>query len=67
MIPAVANAVYNAIGVRIDEIPITPDRVLKALAEKAKGRLPRVGPRSVPAFAFPPLIQVERPPEWTQS
>ena len=67
VIPAVANAVYNAIGVRIDEIPITPDRVLKALAEKAKGRLPRVGPRSVPAFAFPPLIQVERPPEWTQS
>ena len=28
---AVANAVYNAIGVRIYEIPITPDKVLKAL------------------------------------
>lgn len=30
---AVANAVYNAIGVRIKEIPITPDRVLKALGK----------------------------------
>ena len=27
---AIANAVYNAIGVRIDELPITPDKVLRA-------------------------------------
>lgn len=32
--PAVANAVYDAIGVRIKELPITPDKILKALAEK---------------------------------
>lgn len=29
--PAIANAVYNAIGVRIYDLPITPDKVLKAL------------------------------------
>jgi CO/xanthine dehydrogenase Mo-binding subunit len=29
--PAVANAVANAIGVRIHELPITPERVLAAL------------------------------------
>jgi xanthine dehydrogenase YagR molybdenum-binding subunit len=34
---AVANAVYNAIGVRVRELPITPDKVLAALGE-AKGR-----------------------------
>ncbi len=28
---AIANAVYNAIGVRIFELPITPARILKAL------------------------------------
>jgi CO/xanthine dehydrogenase Mo-binding subunit len=28
---AIANAVYNAIGVRIDELPITPDKVLRAI------------------------------------
>ncbi len=31
---AVANAVYNAIGVRIYELPITPERILAALARK---------------------------------
>ena len=29
--PAIANAIYNATGVRLTEIPMTPDRVLKAL------------------------------------
>ncbi len=29
----IANAVYNAIGVRIRELPITPDRVIAALSE----------------------------------
>jgi xanthine dehydrogenase YagR molybdenum-binding subunit len=35
---AVANAVYNAIGVRVRELPITPDRVLAALSEARRGR-----------------------------
>ena len=34
VIPAVANAVYDAVGVRVDESPITPEKILKALAEK---------------------------------
>lgn len=33
-IPAIANAVANAIGVRIYDLPITPERVLRALAQK---------------------------------
>ena len=33
---AIANAVYDAIGVRIKELPITPERILKALEEKVK-------------------------------
>jgi len=32
--PAVSNAIYDAVGVRIKELPITPDKVLKALREK---------------------------------
>lgn len=31
VIPAIANAIYNAIGVRIDETPITPDKILRAI------------------------------------
>jgi CO/xanthine dehydrogenase Mo-binding subunit len=33
---AVANAVYDAVGVRVDETPITPEKVLKALATRAQ-------------------------------
>ena len=35
---AVANAVYNAIGVHIRELPMTPDRVLNALKNKESGK-----------------------------
>ncbi len=33
-VAAIANAVANAIGVRVPIIPLTPDRVLKALEER---------------------------------
>jgi CO/xanthine dehydrogenase Mo-binding subunit len=33
-IPAIANAIFDACGVRIDELPITPERVLRALDAK---------------------------------
>jgi len=32
--PAIANAVYDAIGVRISDLPITPEKILTALKEK---------------------------------
>jgi carbon-monoxide dehydrogenase large subunit len=32
--PAIANAIYDAIGVRIKELPITPDKILAALRDK---------------------------------
>jgi carbon-monoxide dehydrogenase large subunit len=32
--PAIANAVYDAIGVRITDLPLTPEKVLRGLAEK---------------------------------
>lgn len=33
--PAIANAIFNATGCRFTEMPITPERMLKALQEKA--------------------------------
>ncbi len=33
--PAIANAVYDAVGVRIKDLPITPEKVLAALREQA--------------------------------
>ena len=32
--PAIANAIYQAVGVRINELPITPDKLLNALVNK---------------------------------
>jgi len=34
--PAIANAIYDAIGVRIKDLPITQEKILKALKEKEK-------------------------------
>ena len=61
--PAVANAVYNAVGVRIDEVPITPEKVLKALREKDKGREARFGPTTVPVVDWPEPLRVLTPAE----
>jgi len=36
--PAIANAIYDAIGVRIFDLPITPEKILKALKEKRKNK-----------------------------
>jgi 4-hydroxybenzoyl-CoA reductase alpha subunit len=61
VMPAVANAIFDAVGVRIDELPITPDKVLKALDLKAKGKTPRIGPTSFPAVPYPKPIFVLPP------
>jgi 4-hydroxybenzoyl-CoA reductase alpha subunit len=61
--PAVANAVYNAVGVRIDEVPITPEKVLRALKDKARGRDGRYGPDTVPPIAWPEPLKVLTPAE----
>lgn len=61
--PAVANAVYNAVGVRVDEVPITPEKVLKALREKSKGRDGRFGPDSIPSVEWPEPLRVLTPAE----
>ncbi|RKY00614.1 MAG: hypothetical protein DRP55_05465 [Spirochaetes bacterium] len=36
IMPAIANAIYDAIGVRIKSTPITPDKILEALELKRK-------------------------------
>lgn len=34
---------YDAIGVRMYQLPMTPDRVLEAIEKKARSRAPRPG------------------------
>jgi len=62
IMPAVANAVHDAVGVRIDEVPITPEKIMKALAEKKAGREPRFGPSHFPDIHWPEALRI--PPPW---
>jgi 4-hydroxybenzoyl-CoA reductase alpha subunit len=63
VMPAIANAVYDAVGVRIDEVPITPEKVLAALRAKRQGKDARFGPRTVPEVAWPEPLKVLTPAE----
>ncbi len=59
--PALANAVYDAVGVRVDEVPITPEKVKKALKLKATAKDPRVGPAAFPDIPWPAPTRVSPP------
>jgi CO/xanthine dehydrogenase Mo-binding subunit len=38
VLPAMVNAVFNAVGVRIDELPITPEKVLRGIQAQGGAR-----------------------------
>ena len=38
VIPAISNAIYDAVGVRLKELPFHPGKLLKALHQKRAGR-----------------------------
>jgi len=67
VVPAILNAIADALKVRVDEVPATPEKVLKALEEQRKGRTGRVGPTKVPPFSFPPPERVPRPQSWEEA
>jgi CO/xanthine dehydrogenase Mo-binding subunit len=59
VIPAIANAVYHAVGVRMDQVPITPDMVLRGLELRRQGKPARIGPDTLPLFTFKEPLAVE--------
>jgi 4-hydroxybenzoyl-CoA reductase subunit alpha len=61
--PAVANAIFDAIGVRIDEVPATPEKIRHALRSKAQGKPARYGPTKFPQIPYPEPIHVPTPEE----
>ncbi len=63
VMPAIANAVYDAVGVRVDEVPITPEKVLAALRAKAQGKPARFGPKGIPAVEWPEPLKIATPEE----
>jgi 4-hydroxybenzoyl-CoA reductase alpha subunit len=61
--PAVVNAIYDAVGARVDEVPASPEKVLSALRAKEKGKEARYGPESIPAVEWPAPLRVLTPAE----
>jgi len=62
IMPAVCNAVFDAVGVRVDEIPVTPDKIYQGLQLRAQGKEARVGPdEQMPAAAWPQPRRVKTP------
>jgi 4-hydroxybenzoyl-CoA reductase subunit alpha len=57
IMPAIANAVFDAVGVRVDEVPITPEKIHRALHAKDR----RCGPNQFPAIAWPDPQHVAPP------
>jgi 4-hydroxybenzoyl-CoA reductase subunit alpha len=61
VMPAVANAIFDAVGVRVDQVPIHPHMVLEALKRKDKGEEARFGPTSFPELAPEETLIVPTP------
>ena len=61
IMPALANAIFDAVGVRIDQVPIHPDMVLKAVRERDAGREARVGPTTFPDIDYGEPLEVDTP------
>jgi 4-hydroxybenzoyl-CoA reductase subunit alpha len=62
IMPAVANAIYDAVGARVDQTPIQPYMIVKALQAKKTGQA-RFGPTKFPEIDFGPLVHVPTPAE----
>jgi len=63
IMPAVANAIYDAVGVRVDQVPIHPHMILKGLQAKAQGAPARFGPKAFPEIDFGETLLVPTPDE----
>ncbi|MDP6743706.1 MAG: aldehyde oxidase, partial [SAR324 cluster bacterium] len=61
IMPAIANAIYNAVGVRVDEVPITAEKIFQGLQDLKKGKSGRVGPKKFPSITFAEALRVEPP------
>ncbi|GDY02485.1 dehydrogenase [Planctomycetota bacterium] len=61
IMPAVANAIFDAVGVRVDEVPITPEKVFAALVQKRAGKVGRYGPDELPPVNFGDSLKIKTP------
>ncbi|MFQ5527834.1 MAG: xanthine dehydrogenase family protein molybdopterin-binding subunit [Thermoanaerobaculia bacterium] len=61
VMPALSNAIFDAVGARVDQVPIQPHMILRALAAKESGKSARFGPTRFPEVDFGPTLHVPPP------
>ena len=65
IMPAVANAVFDAVGVRVDENPISFEKVFAAIQAKNEGKDARYGPATdesgLPDVNFGESLKIKTP------
>ncbi len=65
IMPAVANAIFDAVGVRVDENPVSFEKVFAAMQSKHEGKEPRFGPSNgpdgVPGVDFGDSLKIKTP------
>ena len=65
IMPAVANAVFDAVGVRVDENPISFEKVFAAIQAKSEGKDARFGPKldatGIPDVDFGESLKIKTP------
>ncbi len=61
--PALANAIFDAVGARVDQVPIGPHMILKALEAGKRGGDARFGPARFPEIEFGETLVVPTPEE----
>lgn len=59
VMPALANAIHDAVGVRVDQVPIHPHMILKALDSEDR----RFGPEDFPSIDYGATLIVPTPAE----
>ena len=55
IMPAVSNAVFDAVGVRVHEVPVSPEKVLRAIESKDG----RYGPKRFPDLLIRETMRVK--------
>ena len=63
IMPAFCNAIFDAVGVRVDQVPVHPDMIVRAREEKARGGPGRYGPKRFPDCRFGDPLRVPTPAE----
>lgn len=61
IMPALSNAIFDAVGVRVDQIPIQPELVLKGLHAISSGKDGRIGPAAYPNIDYGEPLTVLTP------